>query len=67
MKDAAGEVVELRCTYDPATRGGNAPDGRKPKATLHWVSAATRSRRRCGSTTTCSASPTRGGGRPLTT
>ena len=37
MKDAAGEVVELRCTYDPATRGGNAPDGRKVKATIHWV------------------------------
>jgi glutaminyl-tRNA synthetase len=34
-----GEVVELRCTYDPATRGGNAPDGRKVKATIHWVSA----------------------------
>ena len=33
-------VVELRCTYDPATRGGDAPDGRKVKATLHWVSAA---------------------------
>ena len=40
IKDAAGEVVELRCTYDPATRGGNAPDGRKVKATIHWVSAA---------------------------
>jgi glutaminyl-tRNA synthetase len=40
VKDAAGEVVELRCTYDPATRGGNAPDGRKVKATVHWVSAA---------------------------
>jgi glutaminyl-tRNA synthetase len=40
VKDASGEVVELRCTYDPATRGGNAPDGRKVKATLHWVSAA---------------------------
>jgi glutaminyl-tRNA synthetase len=40
IKDAAGEVVELRCTYDPATRGGDAPDGRKVKATLHWVSAA---------------------------
>ncbi len=40
VKDAAGEVVELRCTYDPATRGGNAPDGRKVKATLHWVAAA---------------------------
>jgi glutaminyl-tRNA synthetase len=39
-KDAAGEVVELRCTYDPATKGGNAPDGRKVKATMHWVSAA---------------------------
>jgi glutaminyl-tRNA synthetase len=37
---STGEVVELRCTYDPATRGGNAPDGRKVKATLHWVSAA---------------------------
>jgi glutaminyl-tRNA synthetase len=40
VKDAAGEVVELRCSYDPATRGGDAPDGRKVKATLHWVSAA---------------------------
>src|SRR6202040_2296096 len=40
VKDAAGEVIELRCTYDPATRGGNSPDGRKVKATLHWVSAA---------------------------
>ena len=40
IKNAAGEVVELRCTYDPATRGGNAPDGRKVQATLHWVSAA---------------------------
>ena len=40
VKDAAGAVVELRCTYDPATRGGDAPDGRKVKATLHWVSAA---------------------------
>jgi glutaminyl-tRNA synthetase len=39
VKDAAGEVIELRCTYDPATRGGNAPDGRKVQATLHWVSA----------------------------
>jgi glutaminyl-tRNA synthetase len=38
-KNAAGEVIELRCTYDPATRGGNAPDGRKVKATIHWVSA----------------------------
>jgi glutaminyl-tRNA synthetase len=40
VKDAAGEIVELRCTYDPATRGGDAADGRKVKATLHWVSAA---------------------------
>jgi len=40
VKDAAGQVVELHCTYDPATRGGDSPDGRKVKATLHWVSAA---------------------------
>jgi glutaminyl-tRNA synthetase len=40
IKDKAGEVIELHCTYDPATRGGDAPDGRKVKATLHWVSAA---------------------------
>src|SRR6201995_5658511 len=39
VKNAAGEPVELRCTYDPATRGGNAPDGRKVQATLHWVPA----------------------------
>ncbi len=38
--EKTGEVVELRCTYDPATRGGNAPDGRKVKGTIHWVSAA---------------------------
>jgi glutaminyl-tRNA synthetase len=38
--EKSGEVVELRCTYDPATRGGDSPDGRKVKATLHWVSAA---------------------------
>ncbi len=38
--DRTGEVIEIRCTYDPATRGGSAPDGRKVKATLHWVSAA---------------------------
>jgi len=38
IKNEAGEVVELRCTYDPASRGGNSPDGRKVKATLHWVS-----------------------------
>ncbi|WP_213740957.1 glutamine--tRNA ligase/YqeY domain fusion protein [Bradyrhizobium sp. dw_411] len=40
VKNAAGEVIELRCTYDPATKGGNAPDGRKVKATMHWLSAA---------------------------
>jgi glutaminyl-tRNA synthetase len=40
VKNDAGEVVELRCTYDPETRGGNAPDGRKVKATIHWVSAS---------------------------
>ena len=39
VKNDKGEVVELRCTYDPETRGGNAPDGRKVKATIHWVSA----------------------------
>jgi glutaminyl-tRNA synthetase len=40
IKDDKGEIVELRCTYDPATRGGSAPDGRRVKGTLHWVSAA---------------------------
>jgi glutaminyl-tRNA synthetase len=39
VKDAQGGIVELRCTYDPATRGGDSPDGRRVKATLHWVSA----------------------------
>jgi glutaminyl-tRNA synthetase len=39
VKDADGNVTELRCTYDPETRGGNAPDGRKVKSTIHWVSA----------------------------
>jgi glutaminyl-tRNA synthetase len=39
IKDQAGRIVELRCTYDPATRGGSAPDGRKVKSTIHWVSA----------------------------
>ena len=39
IKDDVGEVVEIRCTYDPATRGGNAPDGRKVQGTIHWVSA----------------------------
>ena len=40
VKDDRGEIQELRCTYDPATRGGDSPDGRRVKATLHWVSAA---------------------------
>jgi glutaminyl-tRNA synthetase len=40
VKNANGEVIELRCTYDPATKGGNAPDGRKVKATMHWLPAA---------------------------
>ncbi len=40
VKDGDGRVVELRCTYDPATRGGDSPDGRRPKATLHWLSIA---------------------------
>jgi len=39
VKDADGKVIEVHCTYDPATRGGNAPDGRKVKSTIHWVSA----------------------------
>src|SRR6185437_66817 len=40
VKDASGNVIEVHCTYDPATRGGNTPDGRKVKSTIHWVSAA---------------------------
>jgi glutaminyl-tRNA synthetase len=40
IKDESGRIVELRCTYDPATRGGTTPDGRKVKSTIHWVSAA---------------------------
>jgi len=40
VKDASGDVIEIHCTYDPATRGGNAPDGRRVKSTIHWVSAA---------------------------
>jgi glutaminyl-tRNA synthetase len=39
VKDAAGEIVEIHCTYDPATRGGNAPDGRRVRGTIHWVPA----------------------------
>ena len=58
VKDATGEVVELRCTYDPATRGGDAPDGRKVKGT-HPLGVAPRtpSMPRCGCTTTCSRKP----------
>ena len=40
VKNAAGAAIELRCTYDPATRGGNAPDGRRVRGTIHWVPAA---------------------------
>ena len=40
VKDDNGQIIELHCSYDPATRGGNAPDGRKVKSTIHWVSAA---------------------------
>jgi glutaminyl-tRNA synthetase len=40
VKDAEGNIAEVRCTYDPLSRGGNSPDGRKVKATMHWVSAA---------------------------
>jgi len=40
VKNDGGDIVELRCTYDPATRGGDSPDGRKVQGTIHWVSAA---------------------------
>jgi glutaminyl-tRNA synthetase len=40
VKDAAGDIIKLRCTYDPGTRGGNAPDGRKVRGTIHWVAAS---------------------------
>lgn len=40
VKDESGKIVEIHCTYDPASRGGNSPDGRKVKGTIHWVSAA---------------------------
>ena len=59
VKNAAGDVVELRCTYDPATRGGNAPDGRKVKATMHWLPAAQSGRRKSAFTTSYSQSPSR--------
>ena len=55
VKDGqTGEIIEIHCTYDPATRGGDAPDGRKVKATLHWVSARHAMPARCGCTTGCS-------------
>jgi glutaminyl-tRNA synthetase len=44
IKDTDGRIIELRCTHDPASRGGNAPDGRQVKGTLHWVAAATATR-----------------------
>jgi glutaminyl-tRNA synthetase len=40
VKDSAGNIVEVHCTYDPLSRGGNSPDGRKVKSTIHWVSTA---------------------------
>ena len=46
VKNAAGEIVEIHCTYDPATRGGDSPDGRKVQGTIHWVSASARARLR---------------------
>ena len=41
VKDEQGRVTEIHCTYDPASKGGNSPDGRKVKGTIHWVSAST--------------------------
>ena len=65
VKDASGQVVELRCTYDPATRGGSAPDGRSPKATLHWLSARARpARGGAPLRPPVHAARSRGGGRP---
>ena len=52
IKDENGQVVELRCTYDPQTKGGKAPDGRKVKGTIHWVSAPTHCRPKSGCTIT---------------
>ena len=54
-RDAAGELTEVRCRLDPASRGGSSPDGRRVRGTLHWVSARTRFRWRRGSVTGCSA------------
>ena len=59
VKDEAGNVTEVRCTYDPATRGGDSPDGRKVKATIHWVAADGALPVRSASLrSTCSTSPT---------
>jgi hypothetical protein len=62
VKNERGEVVELHCTYDPATRGGDSPDGRKVKSTMHWVSAP--HARQAGTGTGCAGCPSgaRGGG-----
>ena len=57
VKDADGNIVEVHCTYDPASRGGNSPDGRKVKSTMHWVSAPTPSPPKSASTTNSSPSP----------
>ena len=68
VKNDRGQVVELLCTWDPASRGGAAPDGRKVKGTLHWVSAAhALPVRRCASTTACSRKRTRRRTRTSTT
>ena len=65
VKNAKGEVTELRCTYDPATRGGNAPDGRKVKATIHWVSATHAVPAEVRFTIRCSQNPIRAAERIL--
>jgi len=54
VKDESGQVTEVHCTYDPETHGGDAPDGRKPKATLHWVSASHAQRVEARILTACS-------------
>ncbi len=57
VKDAGGNIVEVHCTYDPASRGGNSPDGRKVKSTMHWVSAAHAISAEIRSTTSSSPRP----------
>jgi glutaminyl-tRNA synthetase len=61
IKDESGNIVELRCTYDPATRGGDSADGRSPKGTLHWVSVEHAIPRKSVYMTACSkkSGPTR--------